>query len=74
MRFRARSLHGSRLIMLSAVLIAVGLAGPTAVGALYGVDLPKLPRTSDRLHLFVHHTDDNDGDFEAGIARHANKC
>jgi hypothetical protein len=41
---------------------------------LFELDLDALPRPSDRLHIFVEHTDGNQGDFEAGVRRRPSRC
>lgn len=40
----------------------------------FRTELPKLPRSSDRFHIFVTHVDGNFGDYEAGVFRHRNNC
>lgn len=41
---------------------------------LFELKVRPLPANSDRFHLFVTHTDDNAGDFEAGIKRRPSRC
>jgi hypothetical protein len=47
----------------------------TSNSRVYELDLPaRIPRSSDRIHVFVRHKDTNRGDFEAAIRRASSRC
>jgi len=56
-------------------VVRLGRAEPVGETATkFRVRVSKLPSETDRFHLFVTHTDENEGDFEAGIRRKSSQC